>query len=241
MPEAASPDVTVLVPALNEQDTIGEVVERLLALPLSVQVIVIDDGSTDRTPEILAGYGDRILVLRKEQREGKGAAIRHALPHAKGKAVIIQDADLEYFPEEIPMLVKPILEQNAGAVYGNRFSKGFPKGMALPNKIVNALLAWTVRLLYFRWLHDEATCYKAFRRDVLEDMNLVCNRFEFCPEATAKAIRLGEKIIEIPISYEPRTKEAGKKIRWTDAPDAFWTLLRHRFSRFKSKSKNLRS
>jgi glycosyltransferase involved in cell wall biosynthesis len=235
MPEDSSPDVTVLVPALNEEDTIGEVVERLLKLPLSVQVIVIDDGSSDRTPEILAGFGDRILVLRKERREGKGAAIRHALPHAKGKAVIIQDADLEYFPEEIPKLVQPILEGRASVVYGNRFANGLPKGMALPNKIVNKLLSWAVRLLYFRRLQDEATCYKAFRLPLLLSMNLTCNRFEFCPEVTAKAIRLGERIVEIPIAYEPRTKEAGKKIRWTDAPDAFWTLLKHRFSRFRTK------
>jgi dolichol-phosphate mannosyltransferase len=236
MPETSPPDVTVLVPALNEEDTIGEVVERLLKLPLRVQVIVIDDGSKDRTPEILRTYGDRIQVIRREEQGGKGAAIRLALPHAKGRAVIIQDADLEYFPEEIPKLVEPILDGKANVVYGNRFAHGYPKGMALPNRIVNALLAWSVRGLFFRWLHDEATCYKAFRRDVLERMNLVCHRFEFCPEATAKAIRLGERIVEIPIRYEPRSKEAGKKIRWTDAPEAFWTLLRHRFSRFDQTS-----
>lgn len=232
MPEA-SPDVTVLVPALNEQDTIGEVVERLLALPLNLQVIVIDDGSTDRTPEILKGFSDRIMVLRRDKPGGKGSAIRHALPHAAGTAVIIQDADLEYFPEEIPELVRPILEGTANAVYGNRFAHGFPKGMALPNKIVNRLLAWSVAILFGRSIHDEATCYKAFRRELLLDMELVCNRFEFCPEATAKAFRMGERIVEIPIRYEPRTKEAGKKIRWTDAPEAFWTLLRHRFWRKK--------
>lgn len=232
MPEA-TPDVSVLVPALNEEATIGEVVERLLSLPLAMQVIVIDDGSTDRTPEILAGFGERIQVLCRAVPGGKGSAIRLAIPEAKGKAVIVQDADLEYFPEDIPQLVEPILAGEATVVYGNRFHHGYPKHMALPNKLVNWLLAWTVRLLFFRWLHDEATCYKAFRRDVLEDMHLVCHRFEFCPEATAKAIRLGQRIVELPIRYEPRTKEAGKKIRWTDAPEAFWTLLRHRFSNFR--------
>jgi hypothetical protein len=103
--------------------------------------------------------------------------------------------------------------------------------MALPNKLVNVLLAWTVRILFFRRLTDEATCYKAFRTDLIRRMNLTCRRFEFCPEVTAKSIRLGETILELPISYVPRTKEAGKKIRWTDAPVAFWTLLKHRFSR----------
>lgn len=231
MPDGAPPDLTVLIPVLDEQETIGEVLDRLLALPLSTQILVIDDGSTDRTPEILATYGDRIEVLRNAERGGKGNAIRQALPHARGRAVIIQDADLEYFPEEIPKLVGPILEGRANVVYGTRFAHGLPKGMALPNKIVNKLLAWSVGLLYFRKVTDEATCYKAFRREVLQSMHLECRRFEFCPEVTAKSIRMGETIVEVPISYVPRTKSAGKKIRWTDAPEAFWTLLKHRFGR----------
>lgn len=232
MREVGEPNVTVLVPALNEEATIAQVLDRLLALPLPTQIVVIDDGSTDRTPEILRGYADRIDIITNPKPGGKGAAIRKALPLAKGKAVIIQDADLEYSPEQIPMLVQPILKGESNVVYGTRFAHGLPKAMALPNKIVNLLLAWSVRLLFFRRLTDEATCYKAFRRDILLRMNLTCNRFEFCPEATAKAIRLGEPIREIPIDYVPRTKSAGKKIRWTDAPEAFWTLLKHRFSRF---------
>ncbi len=223
--------VTAIVPAKNEEDTIVEVVDELLALPLAVQVIVVDDGSTDRTTELLRGMGDRIVLLRNEQSGGKGAAIRQALPHATGEVVIIQDADLEYFPAEIPTLVQPILEGKEAVVYGTRFSHGFPKGMALPNKIVNKLLAWSVAILFFRKITDEATCYKAFRRDVLVDMHLTCHRFEFCPEATAKAIRMGHRIVELPIKYVPRSKEAGKKIRWTDAPEAFWTLFKHRFSK----------
>lgn len=232
MPEG-QPDVTIIVPALNEEDTIGEVVERLLAVPLTTQIIVVDDGSTDRTPEVLKRYADRILILTNAQRGGKGSAIRQALPHATGKATIIQDADLEYLPEEIPQVVKGILEGKESVVYGTRFSTGMPKGMALPNKIVNVLLAWSVRLLYFRRITDEATCYKAFRTDLLQNMGLECKRFEFCPEATAKAIRLGQPIQEVPITYIPRTKAAGKKIRWTDAPEAFWTLLKYRFWRSK--------
>ncbi|MEQ1821438.1 MAG: glycosyltransferase family 2 protein [Fimbriimonadaceae bacterium] len=225
-------EVTAIVPALNEEDTIGEVVKRLLALPLAMEVVVVDDGSTDRTPEILAGFGNKITALRNEQRGGKGNAIRQALAVATGDVVIIQDADLEYVPEEIPMLVKPILEGKAAVVYGTRFKDGMPSGMALPNKLVNILLAWSVRLLFFKKLTDEATCYKAFRRDVLLSMHLTCHRFEFCPEVTAKAYRLGHLILELPIKYEPRSKAAGKKIRWTDAPEAFWTLFKHRFSKF---------
>jgi dolichol-phosphate mannosyltransferase len=225
---ANRPDATVIVPVLNEEATIREVVERLLALPLSLQVIVVDDGSSDSTPQILDEYRDRVVVIRNPGKGGKGRAIRQALAHASGRSVVIHDADLEYAPEEIPKLVEPILSGREGVVYGNRFHHGFPAGMALPNKIVNWLLARAVRLLYGRQISDEATCYKVFRRGLLEEMDLQCERFEFCPEVTAKAIRLGEGIHEVPVSYVPRTKEAGKKIRWTDAPDAFLTLLRYR-------------
>lgn len=225
------PEVTVLVPALNEQDTIAEVLDRVLAIPLNTQVIVIDDGSTDDTPNILRRYADRITILTNATRSGKGNAIRKALPHATGETTIVQDADLEYAPEQIPNLIRPILDGEANVVYGSRFTQGMPSGMALPNKIVNILLAWTVRLLYLRPMTDEATCYKAFRTDLLRQMNLQCERFEFCPEVTAKAYRLGERIEELPISYEPRTMAAGKKIRWTDAPVAFWTLIKYRFWR----------
>lgn len=230
MPEG-QPDVTIIVPALNEEDTIGEVVERLLAVPLKSQIIVVDDGSTDRTPEVLKGYADRILILTNPQRGGKGAAIRQALPHATGRATIVQDADLEYLPEEIPRVVQDILDGKESVVYGTRFSSGMPKGMAIPNKIVNVMLAWSVRILFGRKITDEATCYKSFRTDLLQGMELECKRFEFCPEVTAKAIRLGQKIKEVPITYIPRSKKAGKKIRWTDAPEAFWTLLKYRFWR----------
>lgn len=224
-------DVAIVIPALNEEDTIGEVVDRCLAIPLRVQVIVVNDGSDDRTGEILRSYGGRITYLENSSRTGKGAAIRKALPMVNARSVIIQDADLEYMPEQIPALIQPILDGKADVVYGNRFHHGFPAGMALPNRIVNKLLAWSVGILYFRSIHDEATCYKAFRAETLLKMNLTCNRFEFCPEVTAKAIRMGHKILEMPIEYRPRNKAAGKKIRWTDAPEAFWTLLKHRFGK----------
>ncbi len=224
----ARPDVSVIVPALNEEPTIREVVERLLALPLTKEIIVINDGSTDSTGAILAEFADRITVLTNERPGGKGNAIRQALPYCTGEAIIIQDADLEYKPEQIPDLVKPILEGKTNVVFGTRFLHGLHPKMAFPNKVVNILLRWAVKILFGRNLTDEATCYKAFRNGLLDQMDLQCQRFEFCPEVTAKAIRMGEKIVELPISYEPRTKDAGKKIRWTDAPDAFLTLLRYR-------------
>jgi glycosyltransferase involved in cell wall biosynthesis len=224
----SAPQVTVIVPALNEVDTIREVIERVLAIPLRVQLIVVNDGSTDGTGDILREYTGRIQAIHRERPGGKGNAIRVALPGAEGESVIIQDADLEYFPEEIPVVVQPILDGATDASYGSRFHHGLPRDMALPNKIVNVLLALAVRILYGYKLTDEATCYKAFRTETLQSFNLECQRFEFCPEVTAKALRRGIKIREVPIRYVPRTKDAGKKIRWTDAPEAFWTLLKYR-------------
>ena len=144
--DASSPDVSVLVPALNEQDTIREVIERLLAVPLKLEIIVINDGSSDGTAAILADYKDKIKVVTHQKKSGKGRAIRSGLEVATGKVAVIQDADLEYFPEELPMLVAPILEGDAHVVYGTRFAAGFPPGMALPNKIVNWGLALAIVL-----------------------------------------------------------------------------------------------
>lgn len=231
MPDSAEarPQVSVIVPAYNEEATIREVVERLLALPVSKQVVVVNDGSTDGTGDILAEYGDRIELVTNPKASGKGSAIRAGLPRCTGEVVVIQDADLEYAPEQLPSVVAPILAGDANVSYGTRFSTGMPSGMALPNKIVNVLLRWAVAVLFFRRVTDEATCYKAFRTELIQSMGLECRRFEFCPEVTAKAFVLGEKIVEVPIDYVPRSKAAGKKIRWTDAPEAFWTLLKYRF------------
>lgn len=222
-------NLSIIIPALNEERTIEEVVTKCLALPLSVQVVVVNDGSTDSTASILEKFGNRITVVTHEKPGGKGNAIRAAIPRLVGEATIIQDADLEYFPEEIPDLVQPILAGTTDVVYGTRFANGLPPGMALPNKVVNVLLALSVRILYGFKLTDEATCYKAFRTSLLQSFRLDCHRFEFCPEVTAKALRSGKTIVELPIRYEPRSHAAGKKIRWYDAPEAFWTLLKYRF------------
>lgn len=221
----------MLVPALNEEDTIQEVIERLAAVPLNLEIIVVNDGSTDGTAAILGQVENQIKVVTHAKKSGKGTAIRSGLRIATGRVVVIQDADLEYFPEEIPSLIAHILAGESKVVYGTRFSAGFPPGMALPNKIVNWGLALATRILYGQKITDEATCYKAVDTELLQSLALQCTGFEFCPEVTAKVSRLGETIHEIPIKYVPRNKLAGKKIRWTDAPIAFWTLLRYRFWR----------
>ena len=228
----AKHDVTIILPAYNEEKTIGEIIKRLAALPIDKEIIVVDDASTDSTPEEIKKSGVDVFHITQPHNRGKGAAIRAALEQASGEVTIVQDADLEYDPNDIPKLVQPVLDGKTDVVYGSRFLKGMNKRMALPNKIVNKLLVGAVALLFGKKISDEATCYKAVRTSVLKAMNLECNRFEFCPEVTAKALRMRKEIMELPIDYEPRSKAAGKKIRWTDGVEAFWTLLKHRFSRF---------
>ena len=223
--------VSVIIPVYNEADTIRGLLQRLHEAPFEKEIIVVDDCSTDGTGEILKRERG-IVLLRHDRNRGKGSAIRTGIRHAAGDIIIIQDADLEYDPNEIPLVVDPIRRGEAEIVYGNRFFGGLPSGMPLPNKIANLLLAWTVLILYGRKLHDEATCYKAFRSDLLKSMDLRCTRFEFCPEVTAKALRAGREIREVAIhNYRPRVKLEGKKIRWTDGLEAVFTLLRYRFFR----------
>jgi glycosyltransferase involved in cell wall biosynthesis len=226
------PLVSIVIPAYNEADTIGRAIDRVRAVPLQKEIIVVDDGSTDETPQLLAQQPD-VVVLRHSQNLGKGMAIRTAIAHAQGEIIIIQDADLEYDPMDIPRVIAPIAEGKAQVVYGSRFlTAKRPKGMRLPNWLINRLLAAMVRWLYWHPLTDEATCYKAFRADLLKSVPLTCRRFEFCPEVTAKVIRRGVKIVEVPISYEARTTLQGKKIRWWDGVEAIWTLLKWRWKRF---------
>ena len=227
--KAAPHVISVIVPVYNETGTMRELLARLREAPFRKEIIVVDDCSTDGTRGILAGERDIVLV-RHDRNRGKGAAIRTGIARVSGDIVIIQDADLEYDPNEIPKVVAPIVEGVADISYGSRFMRGLPKDMPFPNKIANLILAWTVRVLYRYPLSDEATCYKAFRASVLKSMKLKCERFEFCPEVTAKALRAGRRIVEIElINYRPRTQKKGKKIRWTDGVEAVFTLVRYRF------------
>ncbi len=227
------PLLTVIVPVYNEAPTIGRVLRAVLEGPYpDKEIIVVDDGSDDGTAAVLeewAGHGN-ILLLRHPHNRGKGAAVRTALARACGTFTLIQDADLEYDPRDYPRLLAPLLEGRADAVYGSRYlhpSPGrrpggrlFRLGVGLLN-----LAAW---LLYGARLTDEATGYKVFPTDALRAMDLHCEHFEFCPEVTAKACRLGLTIAEVPIGYAPRTAAEGKKIRWRDGWEALRTLWRWR-------------
>lgn len=224
--------VSIVVPIYNEEELLEKVLERLRALPLDLELILVDDHSADRTPEILAREARKpgTRVLRHDRNQGKGRAIRTGLEHATGDIVIIQDADLEYRPEEIVDVLRPIQEGRTNVAYGSRF-RGRVIGMRFANRMANHILAWLVTILYFQRITDEATAYKAFRREVVQAIPLTCRRFEFCPEVTAKVLRRGEKIIEVPVTYVARTFEEGKKIGWRDFLVAVWTLLKYRFVR----------
>ena len=227
--------LSVIVPAHNEEATIDELIRQVRAVDLGeveLEMVVVDDASTDSTPALLAAYRGEpdMTVLAHEANRGKGAAIRTGLDQVTGDIVVIQDADLEYDPNDYPRLIRPIIEGEADVVYGSRFL-GSRENMAFPNLAANKILAWTATILFGRRITDEATCYKAFRTDVLSSFGLVCERFEFCPEVTAKTLRRGYRLVEVPISYRARTVEAGKKIRATDGLEAFWTLLRYRVRR----------
>ena len=228
--------VSVIIPAYNEELTIRQVLEAVQSLPFEKQIIVVNDGSTDRTHAILKQYSDasEITIVNCEKNSGKGFAIRSGIPHVKGKVVVIQDADMELSPSDIVELVRPLKTEAAKVVYGSRFLNG-RQNASLKNYVANRILAVYTNLLYGSKITDESTGYKAFSSDVISKLNLTCEGFEFCPEVTAKMLRAGFDIHEVPVSYFPRTKKDGKKLRfWSDGIFAAWTLLKYRFT---SKSK----
>jgi glycosyltransferase involved in cell wall biosynthesis len=238
--------LTVIIPVYNEAATIDEILHKVLAAPYQKQIVVVDDGSSDQTPLILEAWKGQpqVELQRHLYNRGKGAAIRTGLDYARGRFVIIQDADLEYDPQDYPCLIEPLLRGQAQVVYGSRYLQRHPlgphpnpprprggQGGGRPISLFRfgvSVLNLCVRLIYGVRLGDEATCYKAFPTSLLRRLDLQCEGFEFCPEVTAKICRLGWKILEVPIHYDPRTVQAGKKIRWRDGWEALATLWKWR-------------
>jgi glycosyltransferase involved in cell wall biosynthesis len=223
--------LSIIIPCYNEKNTILDILGKIEVVSLDKEIIIVDDCSTDGTREILKSLSlnAKAKVYFHDQNQGKGAAIRTGIKHVEGDIVIIQDADLEYDPNDYYELVKPIVEGKAEVVYGSRLlHKGFSISY-LRYYLGGLVLSWMTNLLYGIHITDEPTCYKVFKTEVLKGINLKCKRFEFCPEVTAKISKKKIKIYEVPISYDPRRLEEGKKIGWWDGVEAVWTLLKYRF------------
>jgi glycosyltransferase involved in cell wall biosynthesis len=232
-PTDPDPLVSFIVPAYNEASSVEDVLQRVYALPLRAEVIAVDDGSTDSTPEILERYArsDGLISLRHERNRGKGAAVRTGLAHSTGDVVLIQDADMEYDPTEVPELIRPIVEGYADVVYGSRLTGGRPQRAYMFWHLVgNRVLALLTNLLWNTTLSDMETGYKAFRGEIVRSFELTEEDFRIEPEITANVLDRRLRLYQVPIAYYGRAYDEGKKISWRDGPPAVWTLLRLRFA-----------
>ena len=242
--------LSIIMPVYNERSTIEEIVKRVRAVNLTVavantnpalespvtvqrEIVLVDDGSTDGTRDILSAWRAEkpadMQIIFHAQNGGKGAALRTGFEHATGDILVIQDADLEYDPNDYVKLLAPLLEGRAPVIYGSRFLGGPRSAMSLTHTMGNKLLTVTTNLLYGTSLSDMETCYKCFRRDVIAGMPLRSRRFEIEPEMTAKILKRGFHIFEVPISYNGRAFHEGKKITWRDGFSAIRTLIKYRF------------
>lgn len=222
--------LSVIVPVYNEEKTVLELLNRLKQVPLKMEILVVDDGSSDGSWAVLEKLPkDQFRVFRHESNRGKGAAIRTALNYATGNVVVIQDADLELNPQEFLLLLEPIKAGQTQVVFGSRELKsGNIKSLSSVFYWGGKITTWTANLLYGIRITDEPTCYKMMHTELLKSLHLEAEHFEFCPEVTAKIAKRGLKIVEVPISYTPRSKHEGKKIRWKDGIQAIYTLCKYR-------------
>jgi glycosyltransferase involved in cell wall biosynthesis len=225
------PVLSVVVPVFNEHNSLETLLAKVEAVALPKEIILVDDGSTDGTHDILVRYQNRpgYRVVFQPFNQGKGAALREGFRHATGQIVVIQDADLEYNPAEYPKLIQPILDGLADVVYGSRFA-GYPRRVLyFWHSMGNKFLTLVSNMFTDLNLTDMETCYKVFRREIIQQMPLRSQRFGFEPEVTVKLAKAGYRIYEVPISYAGRTYAEGKKIGWKDGVDALWTLFYFRF------------
>jgi glycosyltransferase involved in cell wall biosynthesis len=241
--------LSIIIPVYNEIGTIADILQRVRVVELKVpigygpedgtvveldrEIVVVDDGSTDGTRRILRALESKLgaTVILHERNQGKGAAVRTGLQHASGDVMLIQDADLEYDPRDYPALLQPILENRSQVVYGSRFRGGPTKAMFFWHMLGNRFLTLVTNVLYDTILSDMETCYKAFTREVADQLDLKAPGWGFDPEITAQILRRGYRIYEVPISYTGREFEEGKKISWRDGLTVLWTLIKYRFRR----------
>jgi glycosyltransferase involved in cell wall biosynthesis len=227
----ADPLLSVVMPVFNEASTIDEIIRRVMAVPIRTQLIVVDDCSTDGTRDTLNRLQRELgfTLLLQAKNRGKGAALRAGFEAVRGDLVVIQDADLEYSPEEFPQLIELICDGRADVVYGSRFI-GRHRVFLFTHYLGNRALTLLTNVLYNTMLTDMETCYKVMRTDVLRSMTLRSNGFGIEPELTAKIFKRGYRVYEIPITYDGRGYDEGKKIGWRDGVVALWVLLRYRFT-----------
>ena len=222
--------LSVIIPVYNEKETIETILGRVarVRLPVDKEIIVVDDGSTDGTGDILNKTRIKnVVIVSHAVNQGKGAAVKTGLDSASGDIILIQDGDLEYDPEDYPSLIRPILDKKTRVVYGSRIM-GHNKASYFRYYWGGRFLSLLANRVYGIHITDEPTCYKVFDAGLLKSLELECKGFEFCPEVTAKVSRLGEAILEVPIAYMPRSIQEGKKIRWVDGLIAIWVLVKYR-------------
>jgi len=223
--------LSVIIPVYNEAKTIAELIKRVKAVALQKEIILVDDGSDDETFAIAKQFeGDDFIAVQHPTNQGKGAAIRTALQYVKGDLVIIQDGDLETEPQDYIHLVQPIIEGKAKVVYGSRNLNPTSGNRYWLYDFGGRFISLWTNFLYQQNITDEAACYKVFKTEILKSIPLTYNRFEFCPEVTARISKLGITIHELPMHYYPRSFSEGKKMKWTDGLKAFWVLLKLRFA-----------